>query len=195
MKTSEKIKALRNEKGLSQEALGALVGVKKAAINKYETGRVVNIKRSTLQKLADALGVSPADLLDDAEQHHPTPTYDAAAGNGRIGDGAPTGESNLRIEEDQVVVTVRGRSMEPTLMDGDQVIVEPTSVPEDHSKIYLVKVNGEEHTLKRVEKKEDGLVLIGDNMAEYAPRLFTAKEVKETPVTIEGVVVRLVRDM
>lgn len=65
MKTPEKIKQLRIEKGLSQEALGEIVGVKKAAINKYETGRVVNIKKSMLVKLADALGVLPADLLDD----------------------------------------------------------------------------------------------------------------------------------
>ena len=68
MKTAEKIKLLRNKKGLSQEELGNLVGVQKAAINKYETGRVVNIKKSMLQKLADALEVSPADLLDDAKE-------------------------------------------------------------------------------------------------------------------------------
>ena len=67
MKTSEKIKALRIAKGISQEALGEMVGVKKAAINKYEKGRVVNIKRSTLQRLAIALNVKPADLLDDEE--------------------------------------------------------------------------------------------------------------------------------
>ena len=65
MKTSEKIRQLRIAKGLSQEALGELVGVKKAAINKYETGRVINIKKSMLVRLADALGVLPADLLDD----------------------------------------------------------------------------------------------------------------------------------
>lgn len=67
MKTSEKIKKLRIEKGYSQEKLGELIGVKKAAINKYETGRVVNIKRSTLQNLAEVFGVSPADLLDDED--------------------------------------------------------------------------------------------------------------------------------
>jgi transcriptional regulator with XRE-family HTH domain len=67
MKTAEKIRQLRIEKGLSQEALGELVGVKKAAINKYETGRVVNIKKSMLVKLADALGVLPAALLDDVD--------------------------------------------------------------------------------------------------------------------------------
>ena len=65
MTTAEKIKQLRLDKGLSQEALGNLVGVQKAAINKYETGRVINIKRSTLKLLADALNVTPADLLDD----------------------------------------------------------------------------------------------------------------------------------
>lgn len=67
MKTSEKIKTLRLSKGLTQEELGNMVGIKKAAINKYETGRVVNIKRSTLKSLADALGVAPVDLLDDEE--------------------------------------------------------------------------------------------------------------------------------
>ena len=71
MNTSEKIKKLRIEKGLSQEALGKLIGVQRAAINKYEKGTVVNIKRSTLQKLATALGVSPADLLDDEEHKAP----------------------------------------------------------------------------------------------------------------------------
>lgn len=68
MNTSEKIKMLRIQKKLSQEELGNLVGLQKAAINKYETGRVVNIKKSMLQKLASALDVSPADLLDDQDE-------------------------------------------------------------------------------------------------------------------------------
>lgn len=67
MNTSEKIRFYRLQKGLSQEALANMIGLKKAAVNKYETGRVVNIKRSTLQKLAVALGVSPVELLDDNE--------------------------------------------------------------------------------------------------------------------------------
>ena len=57
------IKDARNEKGLTQEELGALVGVQKSAIAKYENGRVVNIKRSTLQKLAKALDLKGSDLI------------------------------------------------------------------------------------------------------------------------------------
>ena len=38
---------------------------KKSAIAKYESGRVVNIKRSTLQKLALALDLKGSDLISD----------------------------------------------------------------------------------------------------------------------------------
>lgn len=67
MKTADKIKMLRTKKGMTQEELGKACGLQRAAINKYEKGTVVNIKRSVLQKLADALGVAPVDLLDDEE--------------------------------------------------------------------------------------------------------------------------------
>lgn len=63
MTTGEKIRELRKRLGLTQEELGNMIGVKKAAINKYETGVVVNLKRSTIAALAKALGVSPVELL------------------------------------------------------------------------------------------------------------------------------------
>ena len=43
--TGERIKKLRKEKGLTQEQLGKLLGVKKSAIAKYENNRVENLKR------------------------------------------------------------------------------------------------------------------------------------------------------
>lgn len=67
MTTGEKIKQLRKSLGMTQEELGEKIGVKKAAINKYETGLVVNLKRSTIYSLAKALGVSATTLLDDEE--------------------------------------------------------------------------------------------------------------------------------
>lgn len=64
--TGQMIKDARIAKGLTQEQLGAIVGVQKSAIAKYENGRVVNIKRSTLQRLADALDLTGADLIFEA---------------------------------------------------------------------------------------------------------------------------------
>lgn len=61
----QKIRKARLERGLTQQELGDLVGVQKSAIAKYENGRVVNIKRSTLQKIASALEIRPSELMFD----------------------------------------------------------------------------------------------------------------------------------
>jgi transcriptional regulator with XRE-family HTH domain len=63
MEVGSLIKEARLARGLTQEELGKLVGVQKSAIAKYESGRVVNIKRSTLQKLATALNLRGSDLI------------------------------------------------------------------------------------------------------------------------------------
>ena len=67
MDIGQKIRDARLAKGLTQEELGNLVGLQKSAIAKYENGRVVNIKRSTLQKLAKALGLRGSDLIIESE--------------------------------------------------------------------------------------------------------------------------------
>ena len=76
MTTGEKIKQLRIALGMSQEELGKIVGVKKAAIYKYENGLVVNLKRSTIEKLASALGTTTLYLLNLEEK----PTADDSDG-------------------------------------------------------------------------------------------------------------------
>lgn len=63
MNTGEIIKQLRLRRGMSQEELGKKIGVQKAAINKYEKGLVVNLKRETIAKLADALDTTPTILM------------------------------------------------------------------------------------------------------------------------------------
>ena len=67
MTTGERIKQFRKQLGLTQEELGAKIGVGKAAINKYETGIVVNLKQSTINNLSKALGVSPVLLLGGSD--------------------------------------------------------------------------------------------------------------------------------
>lgn len=63
MNVGEKIRIARINKGMTQEELGKALGVQKSAIAKYEKGRVVNIKRSTLKKISDILGIAPSELI------------------------------------------------------------------------------------------------------------------------------------
>lgn len=68
MDIGQRIKNARIAKDLTQEQLGELIGVQKSAIAKYESGRVVNIKRSTLKKLSDILDIRPSELIFNAEE-------------------------------------------------------------------------------------------------------------------------------
>lgn len=74
MTVGEKIKKLRKEKHLTQEELGEMIGVQKAAINKYETGIVVNLKREIIAKLAKAFDVNPVWLMDEDDDWPPVPS-------------------------------------------------------------------------------------------------------------------------
>jgi transcriptional regulator with XRE-family HTH domain len=68
MDIGEKIKNARLERGMTQEELGKILGVQKSAIAKYESGRVVNIKRSTLKKISDVLDLRPSELIFEANR-------------------------------------------------------------------------------------------------------------------------------
>ena len=71
MNIGEKIRAARLAKGMTQEELGAILGVQKSAIAKYENGRIVNIKRSTLKKISDVLGIRPSELIYEKIEKNP----------------------------------------------------------------------------------------------------------------------------
>lgn len=72
MSIGMKIKKLRKEKGLTQEQLGELIGVKKSAVAKYENNRVENLKRATIQKLAEVLEVSPSYFFEEDKNIYET---------------------------------------------------------------------------------------------------------------------------
>lgn len=63
MTMGEYIKQLRTQHGFSQEELGKLCGVNRAAVNKWEKGSVENIKRSIIKRLSEIFGVSPCELM------------------------------------------------------------------------------------------------------------------------------------
>lgn len=63
MKTGTLIRELRKAHNMTQEDLGNLLGVKKAAIQKYEKGEIVNLKLATIKKLCEVFQVEPGRLI------------------------------------------------------------------------------------------------------------------------------------
>lgn len=60
----ERIKRLRKEKKMTQSQLGEFLGVEKSAVAKWENGRTKNLKRATIQAMAQLFGVRPSYILE-----------------------------------------------------------------------------------------------------------------------------------
>ena len=58
-----RIKQLRLQANLTQEELGKIIGVNKAAIQKYESGQTMNMKRSKIATLSKYFKVDPTWLM------------------------------------------------------------------------------------------------------------------------------------
>lgn len=59
----DRIRELRERKGLTQEELGNAIGTTKQTIFKYETGKIGNIPYNRLLEIAKALDAEPWDIL------------------------------------------------------------------------------------------------------------------------------------
>lgn len=192
MTTGERIKMLRREHNLTQEELGAKIGVQKAAIQKYEKGTVKNIKRDSLLKLAQILGTTPEYLLgwddipsnlemsNDAEFVKIPVVGKVAAGiscfaDNNILDYELVNKNDVRGGEQYAFLRVIGDSMYPVFMEGDLVLVRcQTSV--DSGSYAVVTIDGEDGVIKKVVYGKDFIELQSINPM-YPPRRFENEEV------------------
>lgn len=182
MDAGDVIKKLRIEHNLTQEQLGEKLGVQKSAIAKYENGRVKNLKRSTIQKMAELFDVSSLLFLGfDDEQlkskykivfddyfplHYCT----------NLSAGSPT--ELLEAEPDAVVYVpikfqnrkkrlhafqVNGTSMNNVIQDGSIVVAE--EVPDivlKEGTIVVAWLDGEA-TVKRLYPGDSQVMLMPDS--------------------------------
>ncbi|ADY54677.1 phage repressor like transcriptional regulator, XRE family [Syntrophobotulus glycolicus DSM 8271] len=184
MGAGDLIKQLRLKKGLTQEELGNLIGVKRAAVNKWETGSVENLKRSTIEKLSAIFGVSPIQLLGLTEAE-PRDVLVSLPIVGRIscGNGVlayeeiegyePTPETWLNGGE-YFYLRAKGDSMKNArIQDGDLLLIRQQPDVDD-GEIAAVLIN-DQAVLKKVYKTGDTLVLQSEN-PDYPPIVCDGKE-------------------
>ena len=192
MNTGEKIKELRELSGMTQEELGARLGLKKAAINKYETGRVVNLKRSTIEKLCEIFNVLPQELM--GMDYNTVPSSSniimpsakklpimgvVCAGDGVYCQDDFQGNFIIDIQVDaDFCLKVRGNSMEGAqIYDGDIAFIKKDDYFNDGD-IYAVERLGlSEASLKKVYINDNSVMLIPCN-SEYSPIATTLDQIR-----------------
>lgn len=176
-----RIKALRNKKGIKQIELAAAVNVSQAALSGYETGKY-EADLETYKRIASYFGVSLGYLLGEDSPDDKREDYIRIPVLGRVAAGIPIDAIEEIIDWEDISadmaaggaeyfgLQIRGNSMEPKISDGDIVIVRKQPDVES-GEIAVVLVNGDDATVKRVKKSAAGITLISNNPA-YDPMFY-----------------------
>lgn len=200
----ERIKRLRIEKNLTQEELGKLVGLQRAAINKYEKGEVENMKRSIVSKMSNIFNVAPSYLMALDNDNIGMISVNKLVKIpilGEIACGVPLlAEQNIegyRYEISDILPTgelfflkAKGDSMFPTIPDKSFVLIRRQESVEDGEIAAVLVNNDTEATLKRVKYQGDIILLMPDNN-EYLPYVVN----KDNDAKIIGKAIKLSVDL
>lgn len=184
--------------------------ISESLISKYLSGNAIARQRK-LSILSEALNVNPVWLMGyDIPMENSIPTDELGnpivdiplLGNVKAGYDYLAQENwvgTVKVEKSLVgngseyfALEVKGDSMAPVFIEGDIVIIHKQNDCENNQ-IAIVIVNGDEGTIKKIRKTEQGILLQPLNPA-YAPMMFTNEEIISIPITIVGIVKQLKRE-
>jgi repressor LexA len=202
MKMGERIKELRLSKSMTLEELGKLVGVQKAAVQKWENGSTKNLKRSTIEKLSKIFNVTPSYLMGLDTEYIKADMAPAILKNivmlpvvGIVRAGQPIlaveniegyfpmEASCISSDKEYFFLKVRGDSMNLEFDEGSLLLVE--KVPDvENGEIGVVLVNGFEATVKKIVKNDNMITLIPmSNNPIHTPQMI---DISKQDVSIIG---------
>ena len=199
MTKGERIKYLRETKGMTQTELADIIGSTKQNIYKYETGIITNIPSDKIEVMANIFGVSPGYIMGWEEINNsdttlnyseikgimPLPEMHKVPLLGAIACGEP-----IYKEEDEWIslptdikadfcLRCEGDSMiNARIHDGDIVFIK--TCPEvENGQIAAVSINNEV-TLKRVYYyKDKNKIVLNPENPNYEPFVYTNEELND----------------
>lgn len=198
---------LLDSKGATQKSLAAYMQVSTATVNEWKKGRKIP-RMDKIDKLCAYFMVKRSDLLEPYAGRRVSAIHAGykipVLGNVAAGTPINAVEEILGYQylEDTYkddgcsyfALRIQGRSMEPTIMDGDTVIVRQQSSV-DNGEIAIVLVDGEDATAKEIKENADGITLIGHNTTVYTPHFYSVQEIHDLPIQIIGRVIEVRRKL
>lgn len=223
-----KIEVHRKLKGLTQEQVAEKIGVSTRTVVTWE--KTGNLKLPDASKLAKLFGISLNELVGDPlatapvndippgamemPSQHGLPVLAKVPANMNVAfaEAKETVMADVKYSrKDHYVLTCVGRSMHPTIYEGDQMVVKVHSLalaeydealgPADpqpwkalHRRVVIASVDGEEPTVKRLfvyPRKDAGfkIFLHPDNRSAESIEIS-----QEHNIRIMGVVQLIMRD-
>ena len=204
MTRGDRIKLLREQKGMQQTDLAVRIGVSKQTLFKYEHNIITNIPSDKIELDADVFHVTPGYIMGwepidlDSDETISIPVY------GRVAAGEPIDANqddiigqekisrNLARRGDFYALVIKGDSMEPILFEGDTVIVREQPDAED-GELVVATINGDDATCKKLYKLPGGGIQLRSLNPAYDPFTFSEGDVEAIPVRVLGKVVEMRR--
>lgn len=208
---AQNIKMYMEDKGISRKEFCKRLGFAYSTVTDWLNAEKYP-RIDKIEMMATFFGVSKADLVEPHTATHspakpPAPSQQPRDKGiripvlGRVVAGIPIEAIEEIIDWEEIsqklaasgkffALRVCGHSMEPRILEGDVVIVRQQE-DVDSGDIAIVMVNGDEATVKRVKKQEDGITLIATNTSVYEPHFYSNQEIRDLPVRILGKVVEL----
>jgi len=197
---SEKLKAFRKEKGLSQAALASILGIQQASIAQYES-EARPITSSFKLAFLKAYGIDWDTQTASGETFQyehlnkfydniiPIPFYSAKASAG-LGETLPDyPESEVMYfdirwlknilgvrPEHLSIIQAKGDSMEDAIKNGDLLLVDDSIKDIINDKVFVIRLNKNELVVKKVIKDWDGTVRLVSNNPKYQDRILKESE-------------------
>ncbi len=197
-----RIRARRQELGMTQGDVAAAIGVAVSTVQRYETGAIDKLKMPVLDAISRALKTTPGELMGAAQ---PTRLPGAMPYRpmhripilGRISAGLPLYAdehiegytyTDLNGGAEYFALRVSGDSMNAARMnDGDLLIVRRQDIV-DNGDIAVVLVDDEDATVKRFYREGDRITLMPQSTnPAHQPQVYDARK---TRIRVQGRVVR-----
>lgn len=158
MNKSERIRHLRKSQRLSIHELGRRVGVSHAAISQWENNPDIEIKSERFFKLAQALGVTPAYLMNgsDGEVRESATSYNASSNVYNVG-SFETWDSKTPLNDDDVELPFY-QEVELSAGIGSEVVREDNGFKLRFSKSSLRKAGVDPSNAACVQIKGDSML-------------------------------------
>ena len=195
------LRSLRKQYKISQVELASRLGVTQATLSGWETEKY-EIDNKSLRLLSEIFNVSIDYILGNDASSSPTPSKKGikipVLGNVQAGIPVEAVQEILDWEEitedmaaqgDHFGLAVKGHSMEPRFAPDDVVIVRKQSTAETGD-VVIALVNGDDATIKKLKKMENGIMLVPTN-PDFEAMFYTNEEIEKKPVRIIGKVVEL----
>lgn len=195
----KRLAELRKSRNLSQKELARELNSTQNTLSNWETGKR-EPDFETISTLANYFHVTTDYLIGNSDVRTFSKKVKKIPVLGYVRAGIPIEaiEEILDYEEisegmasqgEYFGLSVKGDSMEPRIQEGDVVIVRKQPDVES-GEVAVVLVNGNDATVKKFVKHENGVSLIAYN-PKYEPMFYTCQEVENKPVSIIGKVVEL----